>query len=76
MLYNFFFPCGSPSIFGGSPVFFWGLAWFLVRSWVWVRSCPSLAIRDPVQDLGFSLAWSWSWSVRCAVLWSVPEACA
>ena len=33
MLYNFFFPCGSPSILLGSPVFF--LASGLVLAWSW-----------------------------------------
>jgi hypothetical protein len=47
MLYNFFLPCGKLLFFRGSPVFFPGLAWGLAFAWVWVRSCPSLAVRIP-----------------------------
>ena len=60
MLYNFILPCGSPTILAGSPVFFCVLAWFWPGPGVWARDCPELTVRDPVQDLGFSLAWSWS----------------
>ena len=68
MLYNFYLVCGNLLFFRGSPVFFLGLASGLAFAWVRVWSCPSLAVRVPVQVLAFSWAGSWSWSAVLAVL--------